>query len=147
MAEPGRIISAQKPSAGLQTFRVDTHQRVEFKDITNLIRKCISDSGVHTGVCHIFVPHTSAGILIQENDDPALQRDLAAFLEKLAPQDGQYHHNDGNCDSHLKSAMVGCSQTLLVDEGRPILGRWQGVFLCEFDGPRQRELRVKVVPD
>jgi secondary thiamine-phosphate synthase enzyme len=120
---------------------------VEFKDITSVIQKLISDSGVESGVCHIFVPHTSAAVLVQENDDPALEKDFDNFLKQLAPHDKDYHHNDGNCDSHLKAALVGCSKTLLVADRRLVLGRWQGVFLCEFDGPRRREVRVKVVPD
>jgi len=128
-------------------LQVETHARVEFKDITGLLQKLISDSGVESGVCHVFVPHTSAAVLIQENDDPALQKDFDTFLKQLAPRDQGYHHNDGNCDSHLKAALIGCSKALLVENHRLVLGQWQGVFLCEFDGPRRREVRVKMVAD
>ena len=91
--------------------------------------------------------HTSAAVLVQENDDPALQTDLDQFLKQLAPRDKEYRHNDGNCDAHLKASLLGCSKTLLIEKGRLVLGRWQGVFFCEFDGPRRRELRVKIIPD
>lgn len=128
-------------------FRVETHSRVEFKDLTGAIQGLVEESRVESGVCHLFTPHTSAAILINENDDPALQSDLDEFLKRLAPADGSYHHNDGNCDAHLKAALIGCSKALLIEDGRLLLGRWQGVFLCEFDGPRQRNIRVKIVPD
>jgi len=120
---------------------------VEFKDITGLVQKAVSESGAQSGTCFLFVPHTTAAILINENNDPALQKDLDNFLKSLAPRDGDYHHNDGNCDAHLKAALIGNSKSLLVESGRLILGRWQGVFLCDFDGPRRRELRIKLMPD
>lgn len=128
-------------------LRVETRSRVEFKDLTGTIQGLVEESRVESGVCHLFTPHTSAAILINENDDPALQNDLDEFLKRLAPADDEYHHNDGNCDAHLKAALIGCSKTLLIENGHLLLGRWQGVFLCEFDGPRQRNIRVKIVSD
>ena len=145
--EAGKAIPAQRTLARLHTAHVETHARVEFKDITDLVQKVVTESGVQSGTCFLFVPHTTAAILINENDDPALQKDLDNFLKSLAPRDSDYHHNDGNCDAHLKAAVIGNSKSLLVEGGRLILGRWQGVFLCDFDGPRRRELRIKVVPD
>ena len=145
--EAVKLASSGKPGSHLRTLQVETHARVEFKDITGLLQKLISDSSVESGVCHVFVPHTSAAVLIQENDDPALQKDFDAFLKQLAPRHSDYHHNDGNCDSHLKAALIGCSKTLLVENRRLVLGQWQGVFLCEFDGPRRRAVRVKIVAD
>ncbi len=127
--------------------QIETHSRVEFKDITGLLHKLIAESGVQSGTCHLFVPHTTAALLINENDDPALQKDLDEFLRRLAPRDKEYHHNDGNCDAHLKTALIGCSRTLLIENGRLVLGTWQGVFYCEFDGPRRRNLRVKIISD
>jgi secondary thiamine-phosphate synthase enzyme len=146
-AELGKTTPSHRTPARLHTAYVETHARVEFKDITNLVQKVVTDSGAQSGTCFLFVPHTTAAILINENDDPALQKDLDNFLKSLAPRDNGYHHNDGNCDAHLKAALIGNSKSLLVDNGRLILGRWQGVFLCDFDGPRRRELRIKVVPD
>jgi secondary thiamine-phosphate synthase enzyme len=145
-SEAGKLV-IQEPQARTSTIQIETHARIEFKDITEHIQKVIADSGVQNGVCYVFAPHTTAAILVQENDDPALQKDLAEFVEQLAPRAKEYHHNDGNCDSHLKAAVIGSSKTLLIENRRLILGRWQGVFYCEFDGPRRRELRVKVVPD
>lgn len=144
--EAGRAIP-QGPKARLKAFQLETHARVEFQDITALIGKFIEESGVQQGTCLVFVPHTTAALLINENDDPALQKDLDNFLKQLAPRERDYHHNDGNCDAHLKAAVIGSSKALLVENGRLVLGRWQGVFFCEFDGPRRRELRIKVVPD
>ena len=145
--EATRAISSPRIATRLHTAYVETHARVEFKDITRLVQKAVSDFGMQSGICFLFVPHTTAAILINENEDPALQKDLDNFLKSLAPRDHNYHHNDGNCDAHLKAAVIGNSKSLLVEAGRLILGRWQGVFLCDFDGPRRRELRIKVLPD
>lgn len=145
--EAGRAVSLQKAQGSSRAIQIETHARIEFVDITGAVQKAIADSGVQSGVCHIFTPHTSAAVLIQENDDPALQKDLDQFLRQLAPADKDYQHNDGNCDAHLKAAVLGCSKTALVEAGHLLLGRWQGVFFCEFDGPRRRELRVKILAD
>ncbi len=145
-AEAGRMVTT-RPAGQLHALHLETHARVEFKDITGQLEKLIASSGVANGLCVVFTPHTTAGILVNENDDPALQKDFEHFLKRLAPSDADYHHNDGNCDAHLKAAVIGCSKTLLIENGRLILGRWQGVFFCEFDGPRRRDLRVKLIPD
>ena len=134
-------------SATMRAIQIETHARVEFQDLTEVIQKLIHDSGVASGVCHVFVPHTTAALLINENDDRALHKDLDNFLKQLAPRDREYFHNDGNCDAHLKASLIGCSKTVLVEDHRLVLGRWQGIYFCEFDGPRRRDLRVKVVPD
>jgi secondary thiamine-phosphate synthase enzyme len=126
---------------------VETRARVEFKDVTSMIQKLVAESGVQSGTCFIFVPHTTAAVLLNENADPGLQTDLDNFLKQLAPRDKDYRHDDGNCDAHLKAAVIGCSKSLLIENGRLVLGTWQGVYLCEFDGPRRRELRVKIVSD
>jgi secondary thiamine-phosphate synthase enzyme len=145
--EVGKALSLESGRGHLRSIQLQTHARVEFKDITSEIQTLIADSGVMSGVCHVFTPHTSAAVLVQENDDSALQRDLDHFLAGLAPRDKDYHHNDGNCDAHLKASVIGCSKTLIVENGRLLLGRWQGVFFCEFDGPRERKLHVKLVAD
>jgi secondary thiamine-phosphate synthase enzyme len=139
--------SKEQAAARSVTMQIETRARVEFRDITALLQKCIAESGVQSGLCHLFIPHTTAAILINENDDPALATDFDEFLAKLAPRGREYHHNDGNCDAHLKAAVIGCSKTLMIENGRLVLGTWQGVFFCEFDGPRRRSLRVKIVSD
>ncbi len=142
-----KVVNQAAEGKRTHELRIETRSRVEFKDLTGAVQNLVAESHVSSGVCHLFVPHTSAAILINENDDPALQSDLDEFLKRLAPADRDYHHNDGNCDAHLKAALIGCSKTLLIENNRLALGRWQGVFLCEFDGPRQRGVRVKIVPD
>jgi len=141
----GRITPADRPQTPMHRLELETRARVEFKDITNEIQKCVATSGVRDGLCHVFVPHTTAAVLINENADPSLMQDVASFLGQLAPRDKAYHHADGNCDAHLKASLIGCSKVLMIENGRLVLGRWQGVYFCEFDGPRRRELRVKIV--
>jgi secondary thiamine-phosphate synthase enzyme len=145
--EAVRLASTERPPARLEALRLETRSRVEFQDITHQLQRLIESSGVQNGLCVVYTPHTTAGILINENDDPGLQKDLDSFLKRLAPHEGDYCHNDGNCDAHLKAAVIGCSKTLLIENRRLVLGRLQGVFFCEFDGPRRRDLRVKIVPD
>jgi len=137
----------EKPSTRSHLLQVETKSRVDFKEITETLQKLISESGVTQGTCLVFVPHTTAAVLINENYDQGLQKDWDDFLNRLAPRDRDYYHDDGNCDSHLKAALIGNSKALLIEHGRLVLGQWQGVFLCEFDGPRRREVRVKIVPD
>ena len=145
--EPAPGASRIRAHLPLHSAPVETRARVEFKDITSLVQDVVTESGVQTGTCFLFVPHTTAAILINENDDPDLRKDMDDFLKKLVPRDASYHHNDGNCDAHLKAALIGNSKLLLVEGGRLVLGRWQGIFLCEFDGPRRRELKIKIVAD
>jgi len=145
--EVGRVTPVERPRAHSRSVEIETQSRVQLKDITSLVQKFVAESGIKSGVCHLFVPHTTAGVLIQENDDPALEKDIHRLLNQLAPQDREYHHNDGNCDAHLKAALIGGSKALLVEDGRLVLGRWQGIFFCEFDGPRRRDLRIKIVMD
>ena len=128
-------------------MQIETRARVEFKDITPSLQKLIADSGVEIGLLHLFVPHTTAAVLINENDDSSLAHDVEEFLTKLAPRDRDYRHNDGNCDAHLKASVIGGAKTLMIENGRLVLGTWQGVFFCEFDGPRRRSLRIKIVSD
>lgn len=143
----GKVVPSEKPQTCSRVLQVETKSRVDFADITETIQKLISESGVQQGTCFVFVPHTTAAVLINENYDQSLQKDWDAFLGCLAPRDRDYHHDDGNCDSHLKAALIGNSKSLFIERGRLVLGRWQGVFLCDFDGPRRREVRVKIVAD
>jgi len=130
-----------------QTLCVKTSRRTELKDVTREIETAVRESGCAEGMCHLYVPHTTAGVLINEGDDPAVARDIEATLDRLVPHRGDYTHAEGNSDSHIKTALVGSSQTIFIENGRLALGRWQSVFLAEFDGPRTRELRIKIVPD
>jgi secondary thiamine-phosphate synthase enzyme len=143
----GKVIPVERRRTCLHVQEIQTRARVEFQDITSQIEKIVADSGIRDGFCVVFTPHTTAAILINENADPALHKDFDNFLKRLAPSSGDYAHDDGNCDAHLKSALIGASKTLLVENHRLILGTWQGVFFCEFDGPRRRDLRIKILSD
>jgi secondary thiamine-phosphate synthase enzyme len=126
---------------------VQTERRTQLLDVTAGVARMVRDSGVHSGICYLYVPHTTAGVLVNENADPDVARDIEAALDRLAPRGAGYRHAEGNADSHIKSTLAGSSVTLFVSEGQLALGRWQGIFFCEFDGPRQRQLRIKIVPD
>jgi len=131
----------------LRTLTIRTSRRTELKNVTAEIQSVVRDSGCVEGVCHLYVPHTTGGVLINEGADPDVARDMERTLDKLVPHSGDYAHAEGNSDSHIKTALVGSSETIFVENGRLALGRWQAVFFAEFDGPRTRELRVKIVPD
>jgi len=131
----------------LQTLHVKTDRRTQLLDVTALVQKAVASSGVANGICYLYVPHTTAAITINECADPDVARDVEGALDRLVPAGGPYRHSEGNSDSHVKSALVGASQIIHVEGGKLVLGRWQGVFLCEFDGPRERRLQVKVVAD
>ena len=145
--QTGKAAAPGKSKSQHHALQVETHSRVELKDITSQIAQLIKRSGIESGQCHIFVPHTTAAILINENYDAGLRNDIQNFLKKLAPPSPDYEHNDGNCDAHLKAAIIGVSKTLLIEHGQLVLGRWQGIYFCEFDGPRRRDLRVNLVAD
>ena len=115
--------------------------------MTAEIAAAVRDSGCADGICNLYVPHTTAGVLVNEGDDPAVARDIEAALDRMVPHSAAYTHAEGNADSHIKTALVGSSETLWIENGRVSLGRWQAIFFAEFDGPRTRELRVKIVPD
>lgn len=130
----------------MQTFTVRTHRRVELLDVTSLIRKAVSESAVQEGLCVVFVPHTTAGITINENADPDVVADILAHFERMVPPEGKYRHSEGNSDAHIKATLTGFSQTLLIEGGRVVLGTWQGLYFCEFDGPRERRLHCLIQP-
>ena len=116
-------------------------------DVTAAVQKVVTEAGVTSGLCHLYVPHTTAGVTINENADPDVPADIERTLDKLVPKDAGYKHFEGNADSHIKSTLVGVSQSVEIEDGRLMLGRWQAIFFCEFDGPRSRQLRVKIVQD
>ena len=121
---------------------VKTHKRIDMVDITPSVQKEISNSGVTDGICVVYVPHTTAGITINEGADPAVCQDIMKKLNDLVPPDAGYRHMEGNADSHIKASMMGSSITVLVENGRLVLGTWQKVFFCEFDGPRSRKVFI-----
>lgn len=130
------------------TQTIQTRHRSQMIDLTDAIAKLIRDHNIASGIVVVHVPHTTAGITIQENADPDVQHDLLQKLQTLVPKsESYYQHAEGNSDSHLKTAMVGNSVTLLIEDGDLVLGRWQAVYFCEFDGPRTRSYQVKFIRD
>ena len=126
----------------MKVLSISTSGRTDFINITASIQAALRDLGVREGSVTVFVPHTTAGITINENADPDVVRDLTTSLERLVPWRGDYHHGEGNSAAHLKASLMGSSVRVLVSEGRLQLGTWQGIFFCEFDGPRQREVWI-----
>jgi secondary thiamine-phosphate synthase enzyme len=124
---------------------VQTRAKSELQDITSQAQQAIINSGMQEGICHLFVPHTTAGLTLNENWDPDVRGDLVRALARLVP-DVPYHHGEGNSPAHLMSTLVGVSETLLVSEGRLVLGSWQGVYFAEFDGPRHRRVLLSLMP-
>jgi len=131
----------------MQAIRVRTDRRTQMVDITNEVQRLVEALGVRTGTCLLYVPHTTAAILINEHADPDVASDAEGSLDRLVPAAGPYRHAEGNSDSHVKTMLVGMSQFIFVEEGKLALGRWQGIFFAEFDGPRERKVYVKVLPD
>lgn len=128
----------------MEKISVKTTQRIELVDITEKIESVVAKSKIKDGVCFVFCPHTTAGVTINENADPAVTKDITDILNKLVPKNGGYSHSEGNSDSHLKSSFFGLSLNIFVENGRLALGSWQGIFFCEGDGPRTREVWVKI---
>ncbi len=129
----------------IETIDVQTQSRTEFVDITAQIERIVQKIGVETGVCYVFVPHTTAGITINENADPDVQRDMLTEIDKIVPFDDHYKHGEGNSAAHIKASLVGNSVSVFVENGSLLLGRWQGIYFCEFDGARRRSVFVKVM--
>ena len=130
-----------------ETISVQTSRRTELKNITRQVEALVRGSGVADGVCHLYVPHTTAGVIVNEGFDPDVARDMEGALDRLVPDSSLFRHAEGNSDSHIKTALVGSSETVFIEAGKLALGRWQQIFFAEFDGPRSRELRVKIVAD
>jgi secondary thiamine-phosphate synthase enzyme len=126
-------------------INVRSKSRTEFIDITGMVQEAVKEEGVIKGICYLYVPHTTAGITINEGADPSVQRDIQNTLSKLIPHEMNYFHREGNADAHIKSTIVGTSVNVIIDEGRLLLGTWQAIFFCEFDGPRHRRIAVKFI--
>ena len=127
---------------GMQTINVESRKREQMIDVTGEVEKCLGD-GADDGICYLFTQHTTCGLTINENADPDVQSDMLGFLQKLIPQYYEdFKHFEHNSDAHIKSSLVGCSAIVPFQNGKLLLGRWQGIYLCEFDGPRTRKLLV-----
>jgi len=131
----------------MQTFQVRTSTQTELIDITRSVQEAVKKTRVEDGICIIFIPHTTAAVTINENADPSVVHDIVTELNKIVPFKDQYHHMEGNSPAHIKTSLVGCSGIVFVESGRLVLGTWQGIFFCEFDGPRNRKVHVKVISD
>jgi len=129
----------------IQTFQVRTSKRTELIDITRSVQEAVQKTGVREGICILFIPHTTAAITINENADPSVPLDIVMELNKLVPFEDRYQHMEGNSAAHIKASLVGFSQTVLVKSGKLLLGTWQGIFFCEFDGPRNRNIHVQII--
>ena len=130
-----------------QTLTVRTNGRTEFLDLTRQIQASLQESGVREGLCHLFVPHTTAAVTINENADPSVKADILMVLNQIISDHEPYRHLEGNSPAHIKASLIGPQLTLLVSGGRLVLGTWQGIYFCEFDGPRTRRLHLKIVAD
>jgi len=127
----------------VQKISVSTKEREQMVDITAAIQKIISQSKINDGIVHVYCPHTTAAVTVNENYDPSVQHDITKMLSGLIPRSAGYTHSEGNSDAHIKAALMGSSRALFVEGGKISFGSWQGIFLCEFDGPRTREIWVK----
>jgi secondary thiamine-phosphate synthase enzyme len=126
-------------------INIRSKSRTEFIDITEMVQDVVKDTGTTKGICCLYVPHTTAGITINEGADPSVQKDIMNALNRLIPHEMNYFHREGNADAHIKSTLVGASLNLIIDEGKLLLGTWQSVFFCEFDGPRHRRVALKFI--
>ena len=129
----------------MRTLTVNSHQQVEMIDITDDVINCILQNDIVEGLAVIYTPHTTAAITINENADPDVSRDIIMGVDKLVPMHDEYRHLEGNSAAHIKSSLFGASETVVISQGKPVLGTWQGIYLCEFDGPRQRRVHIQTL--
>lgn len=125
--------------------KIRTAKPKQFIDITNIVAEEVKNSNVLDGIAIVYVPHTTAGVTINENADPDVVRDMIFALDKAYPVHGEYHHSEGNSHAHIKASLMGSSCTVIIQGGKLLLGTWQGIYFCEFDGPRNREFYVKII--
>jgi len=129
----------------MKTFTIQTHSREELIDITPQVKEAIEASGARNGICLVYVPHTTAGVTINENADPSVRTDILMTFRNIVPDSLPYTHAEGNSPAHVKATLAGSSVSVVIENGNPKLGTWQGVFFCEFDGPRRRKAYIKVI--
>ncbi len=130
----------------IKRLEIKTTARIQLVDITAQVRGILRNEHISSGIVVVYVPHTTCGVTINENADPAVKEDITAVLGRLVPEDGGYRHTEGNSDAHVKASLVGSSVIVIVESGSLVLGTWQGIFLAEFDGPRKRSVLMKFVP-
>ena len=130
----------------MHKIKVETTSARETVDVTPMVSRVVREIGVMKGVCHLFVPHTTAGITLNENTDPNVRRDMLLALERSVPNDAEYAHSEGNSAAHILASLIGSSSMAFVENGKLVLGAWQAIYLCEFDGPRTRTVLIKVIP-
>src|SRR5512147_1924923 len=130
----------------MKLLTIKTSARFEMIDITGRVAALVRESGIKQGTCHVFVPHTTSAVTINQNSDPDVPRDILAQLDTTIPLRGDYLHSEGNSAAHIKASLFGASETVLVEGGSLVLGTWQSIFFCEFDGPRTRQVCVKIIP-
>ena len=126
----------------MMKLTVTSHQKTEFIEITADIQRLVEKNGIQNGICMLFVPHTTAAVTINENADPTVKSDILSVLNNVIPWEANYRHSEGNSPAHIKASLMGASELIAVENGRLILGTWQGVFFCEFDGPRTRSVHI-----
>lgn len=126
-------------------LEVRTSKHTQMLDITREVQRAVTESGVRDGICTVFIPHTTAAVTINENADPDVVRDFTMEINKIVPWEDGYHHMEGNSAAHLKSSMIGFSEQIIIEDGKLLLGIWQGIYFCEFDGPRSRKCYVKIM--
>jgi len=127
----------------METINVRSTSQTEFVDITDRVQDAVTGLEMSDGVCYVYVPHTTAGLTVNENADPSVQRDIMMALERIVPDEQPYQHREGNSPAHIKASLLGTSVAVFVESGRLVLGTWQGIFFCEFDGPRARRVHIK----
>ena len=129
----------------VKVIPIHTHRRTEILDITSEVQRVVRGSNQKEGICYLFVPHTTAGVTINENADESVKEDILQKLQKVIPFEDNYHHLEGNSAAHIKSSLIGCSVMVIIEKGQLKLGTWQGIYFCEFDGPRTRRVWVKMI--
>jgi len=130
----------------MEILTIQTHKKEELIDITHQVMETVNSSGAETGICCVYVPHTTAGVTINENADPSVKSDILMAMRKIVPESIPYAHSEGNSPAHVKSTLVGSSLFLIIENGNLALGTWQGIIFCEFDGPRRRKLFIHIEP-
>ena len=131
----------------MKQLNIETKKRIEMADITAEVSKVVKESGILRGICFVYIPHTTAAVTINENADPDVPRDILEKLDELVPADAKYRHREGNADAHIKSSLIGSHVAVMVENSTLVLGTWQSIFFCEFDGPRRRNVIVKLISD